>query len=203
MTTRVAIVDDHPVYRRGLVQTITATPDFELVAACRSIEDLTVRMPIQPEVIMLDLRLPGLGGAAGVRHLAELGFTVLVVSASEGEADVLDAIAAGAHGYLTKEAEPEEILGAVRAVAAGGTYVSATLAAYLLRAHIQLTQREKEILQLVASGETDQDIAEQLVISVRTVRSHLDRIRDKTGYRRRADLTRLAIERGIVPRSSK
>src|SRR5207249_3857742 len=104
--TRVAIVDDHPVYRQGLVQAIMATPEFELVAAYRSIEDLNVRMPTPPQVIVLDLRLPGLDGAAGVRHLSERGFTVLVVSASEGEADVLDAIAAGAHGYLTKEAEP-------------------------------------------------------------------------------------------------
>jgi DNA-binding NarL/FixJ family response regulator len=103
---------------------------------------------------------------------------------------------------LTKEAEPDEILRAVMAVAAGRTYVSATLAAFLLKAPIQLTEREKEILQLVASGETDRDIAEQLVISVRTVHSHLDRIRDKTGCRRRADLTRLAIESGIIPHRS-
>ncbi len=123
---------------------------------------------------------------------------MLVVSASNGRADVLDAIAAGASGYVTKGAEPSEIVTAVGVVARGGTYVSATLAAYLLRAEIALTGREKEILRLVASGETDQAIAEKLTVSVRTVRSHLDRIRDKTGRRRRADLTRLAYERGIV-----
>ena len=119
---------------------------------------------------------------------------------------MVDAIAAGAAGYLTKSSEPEEITHAVQVVAEGGTYVSPTLASFLLQAArtdpvdipFALTEREKEILSLVASGERDADIAEQLYISIRTVRSHLDRIRDKTGRRRRADLTRLAIQEGIV-----
>jgi DNA-binding NarL/FixJ family response regulator len=125
------------------------------------------------------------------------------VSASEQPADVVQAIGAGARGYLSKQAEETEILGAIQAVAQGRTYVSATLAGYLLLAPIPITAREREILELVAGGETDQDIADQLTISVRTVHSHLDRIRDKTGSRRRADLTRFAIERGIIPRRSK
>jgi DNA-binding NarL/FixJ family response regulator len=196
----VGVVEDHPVYRQGLLQVIEQAPDLELLVAARSMEDFASSAAARPDVVILDLHLPGaLEGAAAVHQLCSHGHTVLVVSAAQDEADVVGAIGAGARGYLTKESEPDEIVRAMRTVAAGGTYVSATLAAYLLKAPIQLTTREKEILRLVAGGETDQDIAEQLVISVRTVRSHLDRIRDKTGYRRRADLTRLAIERRLIP----
>jgi DNA-binding NarL/FixJ family response regulator len=153
--------------------------------------------------VLLDLHLPGLSGAAAVTHLCARGQSVLVVSASEAPADVIEAIGAGARGYLTKQAEEAEIVGAIRAVAEQRTYVSATLASYLLQAPIRITEREREILELVAGGETDQDIAELLQLSVRTVHSHLDRIRNKTGSRRRADLTRFALERGIVPRFPK
>ncbi len=201
---QVAIVEDHPVFRKGLIQVIEATPDLALAGAARSVEELDA----QPQggeqaaqVVLLDLRLPGLTGAAAVAHLYTRGQTVLVVSASEAPADVVDAIGAGARGYLSKQAEEAEIVGAIRTVAEGRTYVSATLAAYLLQAPIHITEREREILELVAGGETDQDIAELLQVSIRTVHSHLDRIRNKTGSRRRADLTRFALQRGFVPRS--
>jgi DNA-binding NarL/FixJ family response regulator len=200
---RVAIVEDHPVFRKGLIQVIEATPDLALAGAARSVEELDA----QPQggghaqVVLLDLGLPGRTGAAAVAHLCARGQTVLVVSASEAPPDVVEAIGAGARGYLSKQAEEAEIVGAIRAVAEGRTYVSATLAAYLLQAPIRISEREREILELVAGGETDQDIAELLQVSIRTVHSHLDRIRNKTGSRRRADLTRFALQRGFVPRS--
>lgn len=200
---RVAIVEDHPVFRKGLIQVIEATPGLALAGAARSVEELHAQPQGggQAQVVLLDLRLPGLTGAAAVAHLCARGQTVLVVSASEAPADVVEAIGAGARGYLSKQAEEAEIVGAIRAVAEGRTYVSATLAAYLLQAPIHISEREREILALVAGGETDQDIAELLQVSVRTVHSHLDRIRNKTGSRRRADLTRFALQRGFVPRS--
>jgi DNA-binding NarL/FixJ family response regulator len=122
---------------------------------------------------------------------------------------VLDALAAGAAGYLTKDAEAADIRQAVTAVAKGQTYVSPTLASYLLSANKQraanlehqLSPRELEILALVAAGETDHDIARQLHIAPATVYSHLDRIRDKTGARRRAQLTRLYLENKSPTRS--
>jgi DNA-binding NarL/FixJ family response regulator len=200
---RVAVVEDHPIFRKGLVHVIDAAPDLRLIGASRSVEELDAQGEAQAEVVLLDLHLPGLSGAAAVTHLCARGQSVLVVSASEAAADVIEAIGAGARGYLTKQAEEAEIVGAIRAVAEGRTYVSATLASYLLQAPIRITEREREILELVAGGETDQDIAELLQLSVRTVHSHLDRIRNKTGSRRRADLTRFALERGIVPRFPK
>jgi two-component system, NarL family, nitrate/nitrite response regulator NarL len=199
----VAVVEDHPVFRKGLIQVIDAAPDLRLTGASRSVEELDAKGDTQAKVVLLDLHLPGLRGAAAVAHLCTRGQTVLVVSASEAPADVVEAIGAGARGYLTKQAEETEIVGAIRAVAEGRTYVSATLASYLLQAPIHITEREREILELVAGGETDQDIAELLQLSVRTVHSHLDRIRNKTGSRRRADLTRFALQQGMVPRSPK
>ena len=201
---RVAVVDDHPVFRQGIAHVIDSEASFELVAAVGAVEELTFDAPI--DVVILDLGLPGLSGAAAVSHVRELGPRVLVVSADGERRPVVDAIGAGAGGYLTKSAEQKEITEATRIVAEGGTYVSPTLASYLIatsREHgadglFTLTTREKEILALVAAGERDADIAEELFISIRTVRSHLDRIRDKTGYRRRPDLTRLAIKEGLV-----
>jgi DNA-binding NarL/FixJ family response regulator len=203
--TRIAIIEDHPVFRQGLSQVIENTEGLVLACAVRSVEDFENHRD-QSDLVILDLGLPGLSGAEAVRQVASHGKPVLVVSAESNQQDVLDAIAAGAHGYLAKNAEPREITDAIGVVAGGGTYISPTLASYLLRAArepaqgVELTDREREILALVAAGERDQDIAEHLFISVRTVRSHLDRIRDKTGRRRRPDLTRLAIEQGILPR---
>ena len=202
----IAIVEDHPLYRQGLVQTIETAVGMEVVAVCGSVEEYDSKAP-RPDVVLLDLHLPGLSGADGVSHVVAYGTRVIVVSAAGRRSDVIDAIAAGASGYLSKDSESSEIVSAARVVADGGTYVSPTLASYLLAAAressaagpLALTDREKEVLALVAQGEKDQDIAESLFISVRTVRSHLDRIRDKTGRRRRPELTRLAIESGILP----
>jgi DNA-binding NarL/FixJ family response regulator len=202
---RVAVVEDHPVFRKGLMQVVEAAPGLELAGVARSVDEFDALRLGGGVIVLLDLQLQGsrLEGADAVTYLVADGYQVLVVSASEQPADVVQAIGAGARGYLSKQAEEIEILGAIQAVAQGRTYVSATLAGYLLQAPIPITAREREILELVAGGDTDQDIAEQLTISVRTVHSHLDRIRDKTGSRRRADLTRFAIERGIIPRRSK
>jgi DNA-binding NarL/FixJ family response regulator len=197
----VAIIDDHPLYRQGLAMAIEQADDFTLVADAESVEDFD-RRDVTVDVVLLDLHLPGIKGAEGVAHICARGPKVIVVSAAGAADDVIDALAAGAAGYLTKDAEAEDIRRAVRAVASGQTYVSPTLASYLINANKpraaslehQLSPRELEILALVAAGETDRDIAKQLFIATATVYSHLERIRDKTGARRRAQLTRLYLE---------
>ena len=199
----VTIVDDHPVFRQGLAMAIDEAIDLELVGEAKSIEAFD-NLETTPDVVLLDLHLPGIEGAAGVAHVCGHGHRVLVVSAAGTPDDVIDAIAAGAAGYLTKETRAHEITHAVRIVAAGDTYVSPTLASYLLRAEkttsaYKLTKRERDVLALVAAGEKDQDIAAQLFIATTTVHSHLERIRDKTGARRRAELTNLAHRLGIAP----
>jgi DNA-binding NarL/FixJ family response regulator len=158
--TGVAVIDDHPLYRQGLAVAIEQAPEMELVLAARSVEDFDGHSGLRPDVVILDLHLPGLEGSQAVAHLCERGLAVLVVSASDDQEAVLDAMAAGASGYLTKDAEASEITTAVAAIAGGGTYVSPALAAYLLRvARTQpkavpwaLSEREREILRLLASG---------------------------------------------------
>jgi DNA-binding NarL/FixJ family response regulator len=196
----VAIIDDHPLYRQGLAMVVDQADDLTLVADAASIEQFDL-LDVTVDIVLLDLHLPGIGGAEGVAHVCARGPKVIVVSASGASGSVIDALAVGAAGYLTKDADAEDIRRAVQAVANGQTYVSPTLASYLISANKptaslehQLSPRELEILALVASGETDRDIAAKLFLSVATVHTHLERIRDKTGARRRAQLTRLYLE---------
>jgi DNA-binding NarL/FixJ family response regulator/class 3 adenylate cyclase len=200
-TVGVAIIEDHPLYLQGLMQTVEATPGLDLVAAVGTLADMENIGYHGVDVALLDLHLPDGSGGEAVSRVKAHGLAVLVVSASDDRQSVVDAIAAGANGYLPKSASAEEIVTATSSVASGGSYVSPVLAAFLLRANrdeqsgpTALTSREREILSLLAEGETDAEIAERLYISISTVRSHLDRIRDKTGRRRRADLTRLVLE---------
>jgi DNA-binding NarL/FixJ family response regulator len=201
----IAIVEDHPLYRRGLTQTATQSDALALVAATPSLEELEPSDLAKSEVVILDLHLPGTEGPDAVRFVRSTGAAVLVLSASDNPAEVIEAIGAGAAGYLTKSADTDEIINAIRIVSSGGTYVSPVLAGHLLNqaqkveqaSQLDLTSREREILELVAEGETDADIAAQLYISVHTVHSHLDRIREKTGQRRRPDLTRFALQHDI------
>ncbi|MGL5859436.1 MAG: response regulator [Angustibacter sp.] len=204
----VAVVEDHPLYREAVAQVVKQAGDLTLTLTAGSIEEFEARSRHErlPDVVVLDLNLPGLDGPAGVAQVASHGLTVLVLSASWDHQAVVDAIKAGARGYLTKQAQVEEILTAVRAVASGKQYIAPTLIGRLAQSVRQetsgdrslLSEREQQIVQLVARGETDQEIASQLCISVSTVRSHLDRIRDKTGHRRRADLTRYAMELELI-----
>lgn len=210
--TNVGVVEDHPLFRAVVVDVLDQAPELRVVAAGASIDEIEPldRRPL--DVVLFDMNVPGRCGAEGVRYLTERGPAVLVVSAFSARDDVLDAIAAGASGYLTKDTDGPDLVRAVRDVAAGRTHMCPTLAGYLMhgqsgpgpgrsrrrKAH-DLTERERDVLALVASGETDQEIAGILTISVRTVRSHLDRIRAKTGRRRRAELTRLAFESGCEP----
>jgi DNA-binding NarL/FixJ family response regulator len=200
-TVGVAVIEDHPVFRQGLMQTIESTPGLDLVASVGTLADMEDVGYAGVQVVVLDLHLPDGSGVEAVSRVKAHGPAVLVVSASDDRQSVVDAIAAGASGYLPKSAAAEEIAKAASLVAGGGSYVSPVLAAFLLGANrddqpgpTALTKREREILALLAEGETDFEIAERLFISISTVRSHLDRIRDKTGRRRRADLTRLALE---------
>lgn len=194
----VAIVDDHPLFRDGLARAVSTAPGLELVGAVPAIAGLD-RLERPPEVVLLDLHLPGVNGSEGIARVAAAGYRVLVVTGSEDGEAVVDALGAGAAGYITKDVEAADLVAAVRVIADGGTYVSPTLAAYLLRAGrtadpLALTARELEVLELVADGDTDREIAALLCISVATVRSHLDRIRNKTGARRRVQLAALSAD---------
>ncbi len=194
----IAVIDDHPVFRQGLAQAVDAD-DMTLGLTATSVEDFDARVTVLPTVVILDLGLPGMRGGQAVEHLCRRGMKVLVVSA-QGERDsVVDAMGAGASGYLTKSSEPGEIAAAVRAIANGQTYVSPTLASYLLQSArgtsaLDLSKREIELLKWLAKGLTDVEIGERMYISVSGVRGHLDRIRDKTGVRRRTLLAQIGLK---------
>jgi DNA-binding NarL/FixJ family response regulator len=196
----IAIIENHPTTRTGLEAAIALDPHLKVVVSVASVEDFMPKRHLRPNVVILDLGLPGGGiqGPPAVAAICSLGLPVLVVSMRDEAAPVLDSISAGARGYLTKEAEPDEIVRAVSRVADGRTYFSATVAEYLLRDPSTLTAREREVLKLVAQGETTKSIAAMLHLAETTVNNHLDRIRNKTGSRRRADLTRFAIAQGII-----
>ncbi|MFI5609773.1 response regulator [Amycolatopsis sp. NPDC051903] len=204
---RVAVIEDHPLYRRSVERVLAEAADVELGAVVDSVARFHVERQAPGSVVLLDLGLPGVAGAAAVLEVCELGHHVLVVSAQAESEQVLAAISAGAKGFLSKDVDVDELLIAIRAVAEGGSYVSAVVAGMIIkdnterpvaRPEMELSPREEQVLRLVAAGERDIDIARILDIGVRTVRGYLDRIRDKTGERRRPGLVKEAIRRGLV-----
>ncbi|HEY8473788.1 MAG TPA: response regulator transcription factor [Natronosporangium sp.] len=201
----VHVVEDHPLYRSALGHALGADERLKVSVTAGSVEEFAAYHRPPGAVVILDLKLPGASDAEAVAAVVRMGFRVLVLSAHSERSDVVAALAAGARAYLTKAADIDEIRRAVRAVAAGDSYVSPQLARLGFepsrtrhRPAPPLSDRERQVLALLADGERDRDIATALSISVRTVRSHLDRIREKTGRRRRPELTRLAVEHGIV-----
>lgn len=199
---RVGVIEDHPLYRAAVARVLTEAADIDLGPVADSVPGFAVTREPAGCVVVLDLKLRGVADSAAVHKISAMGHRVLVVSAHAGQDEVLGAISAGARGYLSKDADGEDILHAVREIAAGNTYFSPTLASFVLNSargvRSLLSDRERQVLSLLAAGERDADIAEVMSISVRTVRSYLERIRDKTGRRRRPELTRLAIEEGIT-----
>jgi DNA-binding NarL/FixJ family response regulator len=200
----VAVVDDHPLYRDALVSVLTSSTRIASVMVADSVEDYEQSARFaesagspEPHVVLLDLGLPGVCGTAAVRRVADGGPPVLVVSAEVQDDRVVDSLAAGAAGFLSKTADGPDLLAATLAVASGQRWVSPHLAGRLLTGvtdRPRLSRRERDVLSQVIAGNTDREIATNLRIAVSTVRSHLDRIRDKTGSRRRADMVRFALE---------
>ncbi len=207
VTIACLVIDDHFVFRRGIIETLLNLPGVSVGGEAACVED-ALKNSDEPDVVLLDLSLEGrLLKEAAVRALIERWphTHVLILTASEAKDDLLRMMAAGASGYVTKHAKPAEIGEAIHAVATGNLFVTPRLASFLLEDdrlrqgdEWSLSAREQEILKLVAEGERDRDISERLSISLKTVQSHLTRIRDKTGMRRRADLTRLALDRGLL-----
>jgi DNA-binding NarL/FixJ family response regulator len=213
MKIRVLVVEDHPLVREGVIRALGRDPAMQVIGeADNGITAMEQARELKPDVMVLDLRMPGLGGAVVLERLrAELPeIRALVMTANESPESLLDAVAAGAAGYLSKRTTGEELRQAVITTHGGGSVVTPELAGHLLRefsgsAHGEgssvrplLAVRELEILRLVADGLTDNEIGKQLYISPRTVQNHLTRIREKTGLRRRAELARWAVEHAIT-----
>jgi DNA-binding NarL/FixJ family response regulator len=187
---RVMIVDDHAVVRRGLEQLLSTTDDLEVVATASNGEEaLEVIATATPDVVLMDLSMPVLDGVEATRRIAdEHPSTHVVVLTSFAEQQrVLDALDAGAVGYLLKDAEPDEVLAGVRAAHAGGSPLDPKAARVLLDAQRSqrpartLSAREEEVLRLVATGLANKQIARRLGISERTVKAHLTNVFQQLG----------------------
>ncbi len=206
---RVMVVDDHPVWRDGVRGDLEASGRAVVVAeAADGGEAIERAREVMPELVLMDLNLPTVRGVEAIRRIVEESphVKVLVLSASAEEADVLEAVKVGASGYLLKSATAAEVAEAVTRVRAGEPVFSPSLAALVLGEFRRmssaatepgLTARETEVLKLVAKGYTYREIADKLVISVKTVQNHVQNILTKLQLSKRYELMRYAIHRGL------
>jgi len=206
---RVMVVDDHPVWRDGVRGDLEASGRAVVVAeASDGGEAIERAREVMPELVLMDLNLPTVRGVEAIRRIVEESphVKVLVLSASAEEADVLEAVKVGASGYLLKSATAAELAEAVTRVRAGEPVFSPSLAALVLGEFRRmssaatepgLTARETEVLKLVAKGYTYREIADKLVISVKTVQNHVQNILTKLQLSKRYELMRYAIQRGL------
>lgn len=203
---RLLIVDDHPVVRDGLRGMFVGDPDFEVVGeANEGAEALRLAEILEPDVILMDLRMPGVDGVSAIRRLKERGDAarVLVLTTYDTDTDVLPAIEAGATGYLLKDSPRDDLLRAVRSAARGESVLSPSVATRLmtqLRAPERepLSQRELEVLSLVAQGRSNREAAQALFISEATVKTHLLHIYAKLDVNDRAAAVATAYNRGLL-----
>lgn len=207
---RVVLADDHAVVRTGLRLLLDGTGDIEVVAEAGDGEGAVRAARLErPDVVLLDVVMPGLTGIEATPRVLQAapGAKVLILSMQDDPSYVREAFAAGASGYVLKEAADVEVVQAVREVAAGGRYVHPSLGARLAIAALEdeaqaeeerLSDREREVLRLLALGHTNQEIATLLFISVRTAESHRANVLDKLGLGSRAELVRYALAHGLL-----
>ena len=209
---RVLVADDHPMYRYGLRTLLEATPDLEVVGeAATGVEAVTAAAKLKPDIVVMDLNMPGLNGIDATRAILGVnpGTGVLVLTMFDDDESVFAAMRAGARGYLLKGADKDEIARAALAVASGeaifGPAVAQRVIAYFSTARPagqppafpELTEREREILELIAQGHRNPAIAKQLVLSPNTVRNHVSSIFAKLQVADRAQVIIRAREAGL------
>ncbi len=206
----VVVVDDHAVVRSGLRFLLDANEDIEVVGEAGNAKDAIFRArALKPDVMLLDVVMPGSSGIDALPELLKESpeTKVLVLSMQDDPSYVREAFGAGASGYVLKEAADEEVVSAVREIANGGRYVHPSLGARMVTAEAEeraaaeadpLSEREREVLRLLALGHTNQEIAQTLYISVRTAESHRAHIMQKLRLSTRAELVRYALSSGLL-----
>lgn len=203
---RILITDDHPVVRAGLGGMIAGEPDFEVVGeAGDGKEAVAMTGELKPHVVLMDLRMPEMDGVTAIGHIkAEYPeVQILVLTTYESDADILRAIEMGATGYLLKDTPRGELFGAIRLVAEGKSPLAPGVATRLMQRmrgseEEGLSTREIEVLELVARGTSNKEIAKQLWVSETTVKSHMLHIFDKLGVTDRTAAVTAALKRGII-----
>jgi DNA-binding NarL/FixJ family response regulator len=199
-TIRVLLVDDHEIVRQGVRALVEGAPDMTVVGEAADAEAALARaLEVRPDVITLDLTMPGMSGLSAARSLKKVtSAAIVVVTRHADDAFVQEVIAAGAAGYVLKQSPSEELLRAIRTVAAGGQHLDAALKREARdprrrRATAPVTEREQEVLRLTALGHANKEIAARLNISVKTVEVHKTNAMRKLNLRGRSDVVRYAV----------
>ena len=201
---RILLADDHPIVREGLQALLETQADFEVVAEAANGEELLrLALKLEPDVILLDLEMPVMDGVEATRrlHLLRPAFHIIVFTAFDNDERIIHAVRAGAVGYLLKDAPRHDIFSAIRIAMEGGSLLQPVVASKLLRhmgQHEVLTEREVEVLNLLAQGMPNKEIAAQLVISERTAKFHVSSIMGKLGATNRTEAVSLAAQRGLI-----
>lgn len=211
MSIRIVLADDHQMLRSALAGLLDAVPDFEVVAqADNGRVAVELAEEFRPDVVILDITMPVLNGIEATRRIREVcpGVRVLALSMHAENRFVTEALRAGASGYVLKMADFDELAAAVRSVAGGGTHVSPELAGQVIREladqvpapdpAYHLSDREREVLQLLADGRSSKESAQLLHVSVKTIDSHRRQVMQKLGLGSVAELTKYAIKSGLT-----
>jgi two-component system, NarL family, nitrate/nitrite response regulator NarL len=206
---RILLADDHPLFREGVAHSLSAEPDFEVIAQAGSGEEaveLTNRL--HPDIVLLDVSMTGMGGiaAAGKIATSEPVVRIMMLTVSENRENLMAALKAGAHGYVLKGVSANELRAITRRVAGGEAYVTPALAADMLTefsnphpidSFSELTPRETKILQLLSQGLTNREIGERMFLAEKTVKHYMTSILQKLHVRSRTEAALIAMQRGV------
>lgn len=210
---RVLLAEDHTIVRKGLCALLVDEPNIEVIAEAEDgREAVQMAQQLLPDVVLMDFSMPGLNGLEATRQIKRWvpEVKVLVLTRHTDEEYVSQVLRAGASGYLVKKAAPAELVSAIRAVSGGDSFLSPAISRTVIEGYVrqaeatvkdsyeQLTNREREVLQLIAEGHSSREIAEQLYISENTARTHRANLMDKLDLHSTAELTQYAIRKGLV-----
>jgi two-component system response regulator NreC len=210
---RLLLVDDHAIVRAGLRMLLESQADMQIVGECDSGQEAIRRaLELKPDVILMDIALPDIPGYEATRAIKKAlpNVTILALTMHESDEYFFEMLNAGASGYVPKKAAPTELVNAIRVVHAGGVYLYPSLAKTLVKDYLTraeqgddkafdgLTEREREVLTLIADGLSNQEVADKLVISVKTVERHRANILAKLGLHNRTELVKYAIRKGLI-----
>ncbi len=211
---RVLIADDHAILREGVRALLSLTPDIEVVGeASDGLEAIERTRQLSPDVVLMDIGMPGLGGLEATLEIANVAprARVLVLTQYDNKEYIYRFLKAGAAGYVLKKAAGTELVGAIRSVHQGGLFLHPSIAAAVVEPYLRgnageagpddyeaLTDREKQVLKLVAEGRTSKEIADLLCLSVKTVMAHRANIMEKLGIHNKTELIKYALRKGLI-----
>ncbi len=207
---RILLADDHPLFREGVASSLSASPDFDVIAQAGSGEEaIELALALNPDMVLLDVSMPGMGGIAAASAIAaaQPNVRIMMLTVSETPESLLAALKAGAHGYALKGVSAAELRAIVRNVAIGEAYVTPSLAAELLTefsrvrppdAFTTLTKRETGVLEWLSQGLTNREIGERLHLAEKTVKHHITVILQKLHVRSRTEAALMAVQHGVA-----